>query len=62
MAFTGWRAQAIEFFEGLEADNSRAYWQDHKTIYEQLVRAPMEELLAELAPEFGAGPHLPAVP
>ena len=55
MAFKGWPAEAIEFFEGLEADNSKAYWQDHKTVYEQQVRGPMEELLAELAPEFGAG-------
>ncbi len=55
MAFRGWPAQAIEFFEGLEADNSRAYWQDNKAVYESAVKGPMEELLAELAPEFGPG-------
>jgi uncharacterized protein (TIGR02453 family) len=55
MTFRGWPAEAIEFFEGLEADNCKAYWQDHKQEYEKLVRAPMEELLAELAPEFGEG-------
>ena len=33
--------EAIEFFEGLEADNTRAYWQDHKQEYEELVRRPM---------------------
>jgi uncharacterized protein (DUF2461 family) len=48
MAFRGWRVEALEFFEGLEADNSKAYWQQHKGVYETLVRAPMEELLAEL--------------
>ena len=48
MAFKGWPAEALEFFEGLEADNSKAYWQDHKHIYEEQVRAPMEELLREL--------------
>jgi uncharacterized protein (TIGR02453 family) len=53
MPFRGWKAEAVEFFEGLEADNSRAYWQAHKDVYERLVRGPMEELLAELAPEFG---------
>ena len=26
MAFRGWPAEALEFFEGLEADNSKAYW------------------------------------
>ena len=55
MAFRGWRAEAIEFFEGLEADNSKAYWQAHKTVYEQEVRAPMEGLLAELEPTYGDG-------
>ena len=55
MAFRGWRAEALEFFEGLEADNSKTYWQAHKDDYEQLVRAPMEELLAELAPDWGEG-------
>ena len=55
MAFKGWPAEAIEFYEGLEADNSKAYWQDNKSVYERQVKAPMEELLAELAPEFGAG-------
>jgi uncharacterized protein (TIGR02453 family) len=55
MAFKGWQAEAIEFFEGLEADNSKAYWQDHKADYDKLVKAPMEELLAELKKEFGEG-------
>ncbi len=55
MAFKGWPAEAIDFFEGLEADNSKAYWLDHKADYETLVRGPMEELLRELAPTFGEG-------
>jgi uncharacterized protein (TIGR02453 family) len=55
MAFRGWPAEAVDFFEGLEADNSKAYWQDHKAVYDKAVRGPMDELLVELAPEFGAG-------
>jgi uncharacterized protein (TIGR02453 family) len=55
MAFRGWPAEAIEFYEGLEADNTRAYWQDHKKDYEELVRRPMLELLAELAGDYGEG-------
>jgi uncharacterized protein (TIGR02453 family) len=54
MAFRGWPAEALHFFEGLEADNSKAYWEDNKDTYLRRVRAPMDELLAELAPEFGA--------
>jgi uncharacterized protein (TIGR02453 family) len=55
MAFRGWPAEALEFYEGLAADNSRAYWQAHKEVYERDVRAPMTALLEELEPEFGAG-------
>ena len=53
--FRGWPAEAIEFYEGLEADNSKAYWQDNKAVYERDVKRPMEELLSELAEEFGEG-------
>lgn len=55
MAFSGWPVEAVEFYDQLQADNSKPYWQDHKAVYEQCVRAPMEQLLAELADEFGAG-------
>ena len=55
MAFRGWSAEALEFFEGLEADNSKTYWLENKHVYDDLVRAPMESLLEELAPEWGEG-------
>jgi uncharacterized protein (TIGR02453 family) len=55
MAFRGWPAEALEFFEGLEADNTKTYWLKNKDGYERLVRAPMEELLTELEPEWGQG-------
>lgn len=55
MSFHGWPAEALEFYDGLLADNSKAYWTEHKAAYEELVRAPMLALLAELEPEFGAG-------
>src|SRR3954467_13849481 len=55
MVFRGWPVEAIEFFEGLEADNSKTYWQEHKTVYDESVRKPMDELLDELRSEFGAG-------
>ncbi len=51
MVFRGWKAEALEFFDGLEADNSKVYWERNKATYESLVRAPMEELVAELAPK-----------
>jgi uncharacterized protein (TIGR02453 family) len=53
MAFKGWPDSALAFYEGLEEDNSKAYWLDHKETYERDVKVPMDELLAELSPEFG---------
>jgi uncharacterized protein (TIGR02453 family) len=53
MAFKGWPDAALAFYEGLEADNSKAYWLDHKAVFERDVKAPMDALLAELAAEFG---------
>jgi uncharacterized protein (TIGR02453 family) len=55
MAFKGWPVEAVEFYEGLEADNTRTYWLEYKAVYEQCVRAPMEELLTALAGDFGLG-------
>lgn len=55
MAFHGWPADAIEFFRGLEANNTKDYWQRHLDVYERVVRRPMVELLTELEPDFGPG-------
>ncbi|GAA4834922.1 DUF2461 domain-containing protein [Actinomycetospora corticicola] len=53
--FTGFGDAAVDFYEGLEADNSKAYWQDNKHLYDDHVRAPMQALLLTLEPEFGEG-------
>ncbi len=53
MAFHGWPADALEFYEGLEADNSKTYWTANRSMYDELVLAPMTDLLIELAGEFG---------
>jgi uncharacterized protein (TIGR02453 family) len=53
MAFSGWPDEALEFYEGLEADNSKSYWTAHKQVYEEKVLRPMVALLDELAPRFG---------
>lgn len=53
MAFGGWPPEAISFYEGLEADNSKSYWTSHKAVYTEKVLRPMEELAELLAPEFG---------
>ncbi|MEP6598861.1 MAG: DUF2461 domain-containing protein [Actinomycetota bacterium] len=55
MAFTGIPLEALDFYEDLENDNSKSFWVAHKEVYERCVRAPLEALAQELAPEFGAG-------
>jgi uncharacterized protein (TIGR02453 family) len=53
MSFSGWPGEALDFYEGLEADNSKSYWTSHKAVYEEHVLQPMRELVEQLAPEFG---------
>lgn len=53
--FDGFGEGVTDFFEGLEADNSKVYWSDHLPLYREHVREPMEALLAELEPEFAPG-------
>jgi uncharacterized protein (TIGR02453 family) len=52
MAFRGFPPEAISFYEGLEADNSKGYWTAHKDDYEQAVKGPMEALCAEVDDAF----------
>ncbi|WP_020671729.1 DUF2461 domain-containing protein [Amycolatopsis nigrescens] len=54
MKFAGFGEYAVEFYDGLLADNSKPYWEDNLATYRADVRAPMEALLTELEPEFGA--------
>jgi uncharacterized protein (TIGR02453 family) len=53
--FQGWPEKYQEFFIGLQLDNSKSYWEKHKKTYLEWVRKPMEDLLADLEPEFGPG-------
>ncbi|MGY1834574.1 DUF2461 domain-containing protein [Blastococcus sp. SYSU DS0510] len=53
MSFDGFPDEGLVFYEGLEADNSKAYWTAHRPGYEAHVRGPLTALVEELAPEFG---------
>jgi uncharacterized protein (TIGR02453 family) len=53
MAFGGWPEEALDFYDGLAADNSKSYWAEHKAVYEEKILRPMTELTEELAAEFG---------
>ena len=53
MSFDGFPERALEFYEGLVADNSKAYWTDHRSVYDTAVKTPLQALLDDLGPEFG---------
>lgn len=53
MAFTGFPPEAFAFYEQLEADNSKAFWTEHRGDYQQYVLEPITALGAELEDEFG---------
>jgi uncharacterized protein (TIGR02453 family) len=53
MTFSGWPEEALDFYDGLTADNSKSYWTENRAIYDQKILGPMTELTEELAAEFG---------
>jgi uncharacterized protein (TIGR02453 family) len=52
MAFSGFPVEAIEFYEQLEADNSKAFWLENKHRFVEHVKTPMTEL-TEALDDFG---------
>ena len=54
MTFTGIPTAALDFYEDLEADNTKSFWTAHKQVYDEAVRAPLEALCLELEKQYGA--------
>jgi uncharacterized protein (TIGR02453 family) len=52
MTFTGIPKDALAFYEELEADNSKAFWEANKARFTEVVRGPVEALADELS-EYG---------
>lgn len=51
--FAGWPKPALQFFHGLKRENSKAFFEAHRQVYEEQVRQPMEALLAEIEQDMG---------
>ncbi len=51
--FEGFGPHSLAFFRGLEADNSKAYWLEHKRLFDVEIAGPLRALAEELAPRFG---------
>ena len=54
MPFEGIPLAALDFYEDLEGDNSKAFWQANREVYELQIKAPLAALALELEPKFGA--------
>ncbi|MFM9105647.1 MAG: DUF2461 family protein, partial [Chloroflexota bacterium] len=46
--FAGFPPEAVAFYEGLRADNSKRTWEASRHVYERAVRGPMQALAAEV--------------
>jgi uncharacterized protein (TIGR02453 family) len=61
--FTGFPTEAMTFLRGLKRNNNREWFQAHKPVFEERVKAPMLELIGELnsalagfAPDYVSDP------
>lgn len=52
-AFRGFSDRALDFYAGLDADNTKTFWTEHKSVWETEVRDPMLAMLDQLEDEFG---------
>lgn len=55
MTFEGFPVAALDFYDDLEVDNTRSFWEAHKEVYTTSVLAPMTALIQALEEEFGPG-------
>lgn len=51
--FEGFGPEVRTWFEGLQADNSKAYFAANRPFFEESIRGQMEALLTELSGKFG---------
>jgi uncharacterized protein (TIGR02453 family) len=51
--FAGFPTAALDFYDDLEVDNTKSFWEAHKQVYTESVLAPMKALTEALADEFG---------
>ena len=52
--FEGWPKPALQFFRDLKKDNSKAYFEAHRAVYEEQVRQPLDALVSELERDLGS--------
>jgi uncharacterized protein (TIGR02453 family) len=56
--FVGFGPGALDWFRGLEADNSKAWFEANRAQWQDEIRGPLERLLEELAEDLGGSAKL----
>ncbi len=51
--FDGFPEAALDFYDDLELDNTKTFWEAHRHVHAEAVAAPMRDLTAALEDEFG---------
>ena len=51
-SFAGFPKEGLAFLRSLKRNNNREWFQEHKSIYENVVKQPMSELVEALAVDF----------
>src|SRR5689334_19957799 len=50
--FEGFPVAALDFYDDLEMDNTKSFWEKHKAVYDESVKKPITALMDALTPEF----------
>jgi len=53
VTFEGFPSAALDFYDDLEVDNTKSFWEANQHVYKESVLAPMKALTEALEPEFG---------
>ena len=53
MTFEGFPVAALDFYDDLEMDTTKSFWEANKGVYAEAVKAPMTALTDALSDEFG---------
>ncbi len=51
--FSGWPIEAIEYFQGIEVNNTKAFFAENRELYQSAVRGPFDLLNAEVTNDYG---------
>ena len=53
VSFEGIPTAAFDFYDDLETENTKAFWDNNKEVYRTAIKEPMTALATDLADEFG---------